>query len=435
MASRAHSQAQTRLFRIAVLTLPGYPCPGTSREIPFLKIAALIVAAGRGSRAGGDVPKQYAIVSGQPVLTHTLTIFLGAPLIDLVRVVIHPDDNGHYERAVAMISGKLLNPVAGGPTRQTSVLAGLEALAAEDPDLVLIHDAARPLVDATTISGVISALATHAGAIAGTPVSDTLKRAGKSRTISETVSREGLWRAQTPQGFHFQKILDAHRKAAAQGISDFTDDAAIAEWAGMTVALVEGSIRNIKITTAADVVQLDGEMRNLTAMESRTATGFDVHAFTDGDHVCLGGIKIPHTHKLEGHSDADVVLHALTDALLGCIGDGDIGQHFPPSDPKWRGAASHLFLSDAAKRVAARGGKIVNVDVTILAEAPKVGPHRGAMQSAIGAILALAPGRIGIKATTTEGLGFTGRREGIAAFATATVLLPANDARMPRQNR
>ncbi len=400
-----------------------------------MKIAALIVAAGRGSRAGGEVPKQYAIVSGQPVLTHTLTSFLGFPLIDLVRVVIHPDDTGHYERAVATISSKLLNPVAGGPTRQTSVLAGLEALAAEDPDLVLIHDAARPFVDATTISGVISALATHPAAIAGIAVADTLKRASLHRTILETVSREGLWRAQTPQGFRFQMILDAHRKAAASGRSDFTDDAAIAEWAGMSVALIEGSVRNFKITTAAELLQMDEDMRKTSIMESRTATGFDVHAFADGDHVWLGGVKIPHTHKLDGHSDADVVLHALTDALLGCIGDGDIGQHFPPSDPKWRGAASHLFLSDAAQRVAARGGKIVNVDVTILAEAPKVGPHRDAMQFAIGAILELAPGRIGIKATTTEGLGFTGRREGIAAFATATVLLPANDARMPRQNR
>lgn len=400
-----------------------------------MKTAALIVAAGRGSRAGGEVPKQYAIVSGQPVLTHTLTSFLGSPLIDLVRVVIHPDDTGHYERAVATISGKLAKPVLGGPTRQTSVLAGLEALAAEDPDLILIHDAARPFVDATTISGVISALATHPAAIAGIAVADTLKRASLDRTILETVSREGLWRAQTPQGFRFQMILDAHRKAAASGRSDFTDDAAIAEWAGMKVALVEGSVRNIKITTAAELLQMDEDMRKTSIMESRTATGFDVHAFADGDHVWLGGVKIPHTYKLDGHSDADVVLHALTDALLGCIGDGDIGQHFPPSDPKWRGAASHLFLSDAAKRVAARGGKIVNVDVTILAEAPKVGPHRDAMQSAIGAILELAPGRIGIKATTTEGMGFTGRREGIAAFATATVLLPANDARMPRQNR
>ena len=400
-----------------------------------MNIAALIVAAGRGSRAGGEIPKQYAMIGGAPVLAHTLAPFFASGQIADVQVVIHPDDAALYASAVHAESPKLAPPVLGGTTRQASVLAGLEALAANDPDLVLIHDAARPLVDAKTISNVIAALKHHQAAIAAVPVADTLKRAGADQTVSETVERAGLWRAQTPQGFQFKPILKAHRDAAAQGKYDFTDDAAIAEWAGLKVALVAGSSRNIKITTAEELAQLDQNMQAATAMESRTATGFDVHSFAAGDHVWLGGVKIPHTHKLDGHSDADVVLHALTDALLGTIGDGDIGQHFPPSDPQWKGAASHLFLSDAAKRVVARGGKIVNVDVTILAEAPKIGPHRSAMQAAIGQVLGLAPGRIGIKATTNEGLGFVGRREGIAAFATATVLLPATDATISRQNR
>ncbi len=244
--------------------------------------------------------------------------------------------------------------------------------------------------------------------------------------IARTVSRDRLWRAQTPQGFTFKAILDAHRRAHAEGAGGMTDDAAIAEWAGLSVAIAQGSEANIKLTTAEDIAMAERLLSAGVRSETRTATGFDVHRFTDGDGVWLGGVKIPHTQRLDGHSDADVVLHALTDALLGTIGDGDIGQHFPPSDPKWKGAASHLFLADAARRVAARGGRIINVDMTILAEAPKVGPHRAAMQAAIGAVLGLAADRIGIKATTTEGLGFTGRREGIAAMATATVELPTS---------
>lgn len=400
-----------------------------------MNIAALIVAAGRGARAGGDIPKQYAALGGVPVLTHTLATFLGHEQIARVQVVIHPDDTALYDSAVKELAGKVMPPAFGAATRQASVCAGLEALAFHPPDLVLIHDAARPLVDARTISDVIAALRQYPAAIAALPLADTLKRARADKTILETVGRLDLWRAQTPQGFHFGAILKAHRDASAQNKTDFTDDAAIAEWAGLKVALVEGSARNIKITTAEELAQVDKDMQALTAMETRTATGFDVHAFAAGDHLWLGGVRIPHTHKLDGHSDADVVLHALTDALLGAIGDGDIGQHFPPSDPQWKGAASQLFLRDAARRVAARGGKIVNVDVTILAEAPKVGPHREAIQAAIGEILGLVSGRIGVKATTNEGLGFVGRREGIAAFATATVLLPADDATKPRQNR
>jgi 2-C-methyl-D-erythritol 4-phosphate cytidylyltransferase / 2-C-methyl-D-erythritol 2,4-cyclodiphosphate synthase len=392
-----------------------------------VRTAALIVAAGRGTRAGGDIPKQYAVIGGAPVFVHCLNTFAAAPNVDALHVVINSNDERLYRTGVAGKISKLREPVSGGATRQASVLAGLEALALSPPDFVLIHDAARPFVSSDVIARVIAALKASTGAIAALPLTDTLKRASNTGVISETINRDGLWRAQTPQGFHFSAILEAHRKAAAAGRSDFTDDAAIAEWAGLHVAIVEDSAANIKLTTAEDVAAADRRLLLATPenFESRTATGFDVHSFTDGDHVWLGGVKIPHSQRLEGHSDADVVLHALTDALLGTIGDGDIGQHFPPSDPQWKGAASHLFLADAARRVQARGGRIINVDVTVLAEAPKIGPHRASMQSVIGATLGITPDRIGIKATTTEGLGFVGRREGIAAMATATVILPA----------
>ncbi len=400
--------------------------------------AALIVAAGRGTRVDGSsaVPKQYAEIGGAPVLWHTLRTFASHGDIAHVQVVIHAADAQLYRDCVPANAGKVAPPVFGGATRQASVLAGLEALGPLKPDLVLIHDAARPFVTAETVTRIIQALGTELGAIAAVPLADTLKRAASDGTIAETTDRTGLWRAQTPQGFHFDAILKAHRAAAAAGRDDFTDDAAIAEWAGLRVALVEDRANNVKLTTRDDIAAADIRLaRTMTQFETRTGSGFDVHKFGAGDHVWLGGVKIPHDARLDGHSDADVVLHALTDALLGTIGDGDIGQHFPPSDPKWKGAASTLFLEDAARRVAERGGRIVNVDVTILAEAPKVGPHRAAMQAAIGAALGLAPGRIGIKATTTEGLGFTGRREGIAAMATATVLLPASDADWPRTSR
>lgn len=391
-----------------------------------MTVAALIVAAGRGSRAtgiSGGLAKQYAIIGGKTVLTRTLEVFLAHPAIDAVQVVIHPDDAQDYISAVHGLNAKLLTAVTGGATRQQSVHLGLNALAPHAPASVLIHDAARPFIDAVTISNVIAAVDRSHGAIAATPVSDTLKKADEFGRITATVDRARLWRAQTPQGFSFRDILSAHERAAALGNYDFTDDAGIAEWAGLPVVLVSGHEANTKITTPEDLAM--AELRfAATAFETRTGTGFDVHRFTEGDHVWLGGVKIPHTHKLEGHSDADVALHALTDALLGAIGDGDIGQHFPPSDPQWKGAASHLFLADAARRVAERGGTIVNVDITLLAEAPRVGPHRPAMQKAISDVLKIDLTRVGIKATTTESLGFIGRREGIAAMATASVRLP-----------
>ena len=388
--------------------------------------AALIVAAGRGSRAAGPMPKQYAVIGGSTVLARTMQVFSSLSDIDIVQVVIHADDSALYD-TTAPADAKFLAPVTGGKSRQDSVRLGLEALASRAPAHVLIHDAARPFVSAETIRAVIAALSTHAGAIAAQPVVDTLKRATAAGVIADTVARDDLWRAQTPQGFRFADILDVHRRAAREGRTSFTDDAALAEWAGLSVKLVEGNADNIKLTTAEDIrdanARVQAEMSE--TLETRSASGFDVHRFTDGDHVWLGGVKIPHTAKLDGHSDADVVLHALTDALLGTIGDGDIGQHFPPSDPKWKGAASHIFLADAARRVRERGGRIVNVDVTIIAEAPKVGPHRAAMQSVIGKALGLSPDRIGIKATTSEGLGYIGRQEGIAAMAMATVTIPA----------
>jgi 2-C-methyl-D-erythritol 4-phosphate cytidylyltransferase/2-C-methyl-D-erythritol 2,4-cyclodiphosphate synthase len=276
-------------------------------------------------------------------------------------------------------------------------------------------------VSPAVIENVIAALGTHDGAIAAIPLTDTLKRADAGSAIAATVDRSNLWRAQTPQGFHFQKILKAHRDAAASGRSDFTDDSAIAEWAGFKVALVEDSRNNFKLTTAEDLRTAEKLMNWPIMIETRTGTGFDVHKFTEGDHVWLGGVKVPHTHSLEGHSDADVVLHAITDAILGAISEADIGQHFPPSDPKWKGAPSRIFLEHAGKLAANANFVISNVDVTVLAEAPKIGPHRDAMKKAIAESLGILPSQVGIKATTMEGLGFIGRREGLAAQAVATV--------------
>lgn len=392
-----------------------------------MSTAALIVAAGRGSRASspGSPPKQYSLLNGVSILRRTVLAFLNHPRISSVTVVIHADDDDLYMAAMKGLPAKLTMPLAGGTTRQDSVRLGLEGLVAQGHDAVLIHDAARPFVSEEVISGIIDALARAPGAIAALPVTDTLKEEAPGLLVARTISRDRLWRAQTPQGFRFNAILDAHRAAHTQKAGGMTDDAAIAEWAGLRVAIAPGSEANIKLTTIEDLAMAERRLQAETAYETRTATGFDVHRFTEGDHVWLGGVKIPHTQRLDGHSDADVVLHALTDALLGTIGDGDIGQHFPPSDPQWKGASSILFLKDAARRVTERGGRIVNVDMTILAEAPKIGPHRAAMQAVIGAALGLSADRIGIKATTNEGLGYIGRREGIAAMASATVTLPS----------
>jgi 2-C-methyl-D-erythritol 4-phosphate cytidylyltransferase / 2-C-methyl-D-erythritol 2,4-cyclodiphosphate synthase len=386
---------------------------------------AVIVAAGRGARIRGTdgPPKQYRPLAGVPVLVHSLRMLAGHADVDAVEVVIHGDDRSLYEAAARPYAARLLDPVLGGATRQESVRLGLESLSARAPDRVLIHDAARPFLTSDLVSRLLSALDATPAAIAAEALTDTLKRAAPDGTVADTVDRANLWRAQTPQAFRFEPILSAHRRAADAGMTDFTDDAGLAEWAGLAVKLVASSGGNMKLTTIEDMM-LAERLLAPPLLEPRTGNGFDVHAFAPGDHVWLCGLAIPHTHRLEGHSDADVGLHAITDALLGAIGDGDIGQHFPPSDPKWRGAASRLFLEDAAARVRALGGCIANVDVTLLCEAPKVGPHRTQMREAIAAILQIDVARVGVKATTTEQLGFVGRREGIAALATATVLLP-----------
>ena len=387
-----------------------------------MKTAALIVAAGRGARAGGAVPKQYAAGGGMSVLARTIGVFLGHPAVDLVAVVIGADHRHLYEQALVQPHAKLMPPVTGGDNRQQSVLNGLRALATAAPDRVLIHDAVRPFVTPDIIARVLQALDHSTGAIAAAPLADTLKRADASQRIAGTIDRAGVWRAQTPQGFHFPAILAAHEVAAAAGRKDLTDDAAVAELAGLEVALVEGSEANRKLTTAEDLAMIAAADEG-AGLDVRTGQGFDVHRFCPGDHVWLCGVRVAHTHGLEGHSDADVGLHALTDALLGAIAEGDIGQHFRNTDPRWKGAPSHLFLADAAQRVRARGGRIGNVDVTLICEAPKISPHRDAMRERIAAILDLDLSRVAVKATTSEGLGFTGRREGIAALATATVII------------
>jgi 2-C-methyl-D-erythritol 4-phosphate cytidylyltransferase/2-C-methyl-D-erythritol 2,4-cyclodiphosphate synthase len=381
------------------------------------RLAVLIVAAGKGERAGTGLPKQYERLAGQPMLRRTVQAFatLSVGQKWLIQVVIGP---GQEELAAEALGGlDIAAPVPGGNTRQESVRLGLEALAKDAPDFVLIHDAARPLISARVIGAVVKALEAGAdGALPMVAAADTLRRRDAQGRWT-LVSRENLYRAQTPQGFVYAKIVAAHRAHASE---DVTDDVALAELAGLKVDMVEGEEKNIKVTRKEDFTLAESLMGS---GDVRTASGYDVHKFIDGDHIWLCGLKIPHTHGLEGHSDADVGLHAITDAILGCVGEGDIGQHFPPTDERWRGAASWKFLDHAASLVTAKGGVITHVDVTIICERPKVGPHRDAMKAKIAEILNLDPSRVSVKATTTEGLGFTGRREGIAAQAIATVKL------------
>jgi 2-C-methyl-D-erythritol 4-phosphate cytidylyltransferase/2-C-methyl-D-erythritol 2,4-cyclodiphosphate synthase len=385
----------------------------------MLSCTALIVAGGRGSRFGGTLPKQYALLAGEPVLRRTIAAFRAVPSIHRIQVVIGPGDEPHYAAAVAGLDLPL--PILGGASRQHSVLNGMEALAVEPPDLVAIHDAARPFVRPDDIAACLRSLTTPEidGAVLGVPLADTLKKV-EGDTITQTVPRAQLWRAQTPQVFRYNALLAAHRALASLAVAEataMTDDAAVAEHAGLKVVMVQGHDDNRKITTADD-------LQSQPAMETRTAFGFDVHGFGPGNAVMLGGIAIPHSKTLAGHSDADVALHALTDAVLGTIGAGDIGQHFPPSDPQWRGASSDRFLHHAVALLHAAGGRIVHLDLTVVCQAPRIGPHRNAMVESIARIAGVARGRVSVKATTTEGLGFTGRGEGIAAQAIATVELP-----------
>jgi 2-C-methyl-D-erythritol 4-phosphate cytidylyltransferase / 2-C-methyl-D-erythritol 2,4-cyclodiphosphate synthase len=378
---------------------------------------ALVLAAGRGARFGGTLPKQYLPLGGSSVLRHAVNAFALHPRIDRVLVTIRPEDREAYDGALTGI--ELLPPVAGGAERQDSVRLGLEALAAHRPERVLIHDGARPFPDTWMIDRVLAALDRGPAAIPGLPLGDTIKRVD-GETITETIDRAGLWRVQTPQGFHFEAILAAHRRMAGRAL---TDDAAVAEAAGITPLIVPGSEANLKVTTIDDLAAAE---RLITSRQGdvRVGQGFDVHPFGPGDRLMVCGVEIPHSAGVVGHSDADVGLHALTDAVLGAIGAGDIGMHFPPSDPQWKGASSDRFLAHAVGLVRAKGGSVAALDVTIICERPKIGPHRAAMVERVAAICGIAVDRISVKATTTEKLGFTGRGEGIAAQAVATVRLP-----------
>jgi 2-C-methyl-D-erythritol 4-phosphate cytidylyltransferase/2-C-methyl-D-erythritol 2,4-cyclodiphosphate synthase len=390
-------------------------------------VAALIVAAGRGLRAGADAPKQYRRLGGVPVLCRTLTPFLAESRIGTVLVVIGAGDSARFDEAIGHLPEtarmRLATPVEGGETRQDSVRAGLEALAAAGfAGSVLVHDAARPFVSPALIERAMTASAEHVAAIPALAVTDTVKRTDTTGLIAETLPREQLISVQTPQAFAFQPLLAAHRDAHAAETGGFTDDSAIMEWAGHRVATFAGDPVNLKLTYAEDFEL--AEQRVTRPLVTRTGTGYDVHAFAEGDHVWLGGIRIAHSRGVTAHSDGDVALHALTDAVLGALADGDIGSHFPPSDPQWRGASSDRFLAFAAERVRQRGGRIDHLDLTVVCEGPKVGPHREAIRARIAEIAGLRLDQVGAKATTSERLGFTGRGEGLAALATATIRLP-----------
>ncbi|HZR88489.1 MAG TPA: bifunctional 2-C-methyl-D-erythritol 4-phosphate cytidylyltransferase/2-C-methyl-D-erythritol 2,4-cyclodiphosphate synthase [Bradyrhizobium sp.] len=385
------------------------------------RTAAILVAAGRGLRAGDGGPKQYRVIGGQTVIFRAMQPFCTHPQVSVVQPVLHPDDARMFNAACAGLRHQ--PPANGGATRQASVHAGLEALVDEKPDIVLIHDAARPFVSAGVISRAIEAANRTGAAIPTIPVADTIKLIDADGNVAATPERARLRIAQTPQAFRYDIIIEAHRRAARQGRSDFTDDAALAEWAGLTVATFEGDALNMKLTTPEDFLREEARLASLLG-DIRTGTGYDVHAFGDGDHVMICGVRVPHAKGFLAHSDGDVGLHALVDAILGALADGDIGSHFPPSDAKWKGASSDQFLKYAVERVTARGGRIANLEVTLICERPKIGPLRDTMRARIAEISGLDISRVAVKATTSERLGFTGREEGIAATASATIRLP-----------
>ena len=370
-----------------------------------MRTAVIIVAAGRGTRMGGEVPKQWQLLAGKPVLAHTISAFAGMQVL----LVIHPDD-----RARAETLGVPL--VEGGATRDASVLAGLKALEGTGVEAVLIHDGARPLVSRALIHRLVAALAVHDGAAPALPVTDALWR-GAEGLVAGTVDRAGLFRAQTPQGFRLGPILAAHR-AHPGGAAD---DVEVARAAGLDVVIVEGEETNLKLTYPGDFARAEAILKG-RGMDVRMGNGYDVHAFCEGDHVWLCGVKVPHSKGLLGHSDADVGMHALTDAIYGALAEGDIGRHFPPSDPQWKGAASWIFLDHAVRLARSRGYELGNCDVTLVCERPKIGPHAIEMQAELARIMAVDAGRVSVKATTSERLGFTGREEGIAALATAVLV-------------
>jgi 2-C-methyl-D-erythritol 4-phosphate cytidylyltransferase / 2-C-methyl-D-erythritol 2,4-cyclodiphosphate synthase len=391
------------------------------------KVGLVVVAGGRGERLGGNRPKQYVTCAGRPLIVHTIEALAASFPFSAVTIVIGPDDRPLYDQAVAQLTASATEalgpPAIGGATRQQSVLSGLEALAAMAPDIVLIHDAARPFPSAALVGRAIEAAENHGAAAPGTAMSDTVKEVNIDGRVLSTPPRSSLRAVQTPQAFRFPLILAAHRRAAAAGVGELTDDVAVAEWAGAPAYVFEGDPANIKVTTMQDLNAAEARLAPSLG-ETRIGQGFDVHAFAPGDHVWLCGVRVAHSATLSGHSDADVGLHALADAIYGALADGDIGQHFPPSDPQWKGTASKVFLAHAVERARARGGGIVHLDITLVCEAPKIGPHRDAMRARVAEIAGLDIGRIAVKATTTERLGFTGRGEGIACLAMATVRLP-----------
>ncbi len=388
------------------------------------RVTALIVAAGRGARLGGEKPKQYQLLGGETVLARTVRAFDSHPRVHTICVVIHPDDYALYQDSFgACASSKLHAPAVGADTRQGSVLNGLVALSENATDIVLIHDAARPFVTHRLIDAMINAAVTHGAAVPGAPVTDTIV-VSDGQLITTAPDRNILRAVQTPQAFRLDLILSAHREAEAKGTVGLTDDGSVAMAAGHSVHIVPGDPVNTKITTQEDIMQTEARLNPHRPFISRTATGFDVHAFGPGDHLWLCGVKIPFSKSFVAHSDGDVALHALTDALLGAMADGDIGRHFPPSDIKWKGASSDQFLRFAAQRLQQLGGILDHMDVTIICEAPKIGPHADAMRQRVANIAGIKPSAVSVKATTTEQLGFTGRGEGISALATVTIRMP-----------
>ena len=397
-----------------------------------MSTVALIVAAGRSTRFGGPTPKTYAMLAGRPVLSHSIDTFAGHSAIDAVCVVIQEDHRSLYQRAVTDCQSvlSLLEPVSGGNERQDSVRLGLKSLSVLAPDRVIIHDAARPLIPAELIDRVLAPLSAQnsnvAGSIAALPIPDTIKRAtteipgDRRMKVLETLDRHTLWRAQTPQAFDFGAIMTAHEQAAGNAL---TDDSAVAEAAGLEVVLVPGDVENFKITNSDDLSRAE-MMLSARLGDIRVGNGIDTHRFEPGDHVMLCGVAIPHDKALQGHSDADAALHAVTDALLASIGAGDIGFHFPPSNEQWRNTDSEVFASFAAEKIRVAQGIIAHIDVTLVCESPRIAPYREAMQERLATITGIDPSRVSVKGTTTERLGFTGRGEGISAFATATVRLP-----------
>ena len=398
----------------------------------FTDVAIIALAAGTGTRAGAGPPKQYRLLAGRPILPRTLEALADGAPGACILPVIDAGARTLFDESIRDLAPQarlaLLPPATGGATRQASARLGLEAIQTLNIEakIVLIHDTARPFASIKLIQDCIESARASGAAIPGLAVLDTIKQTDANLAVVATPERATLRAVQTPQGFSFLAILDAHRRAHAAGVENLTDDAAVAEWAGLTVHIFDGDARNMKITTMEDFARA-GEQVLASLPDIRTGQGFDVHAFREGDHVWLGGVRVPHDRALEGHSDADVLMHAITDAIYGALADGDIGYWFPPSDPQWKGAASEVFLRHAAELVRARGGLIAHIDATVICEAPKVGPHRDSIRAWLAEILGLPAGRVAVKATTTERLGFTGRREGIAAMATATVRLPPGE--------